>query len=244
MNTAMSFLRLWYRAYRYRYKVEKNELEWMRLQISPNTTAVDVGGHKGAYAYWMSRWVRSLGKVIVFEPQKQLAEQLERIKHLRYWDHVTVEAKGVSNENGVKNFSHPSDTSSPGANFENKLDGSNWQTKPLEVVTLDSYFQEKEIPPIGFIKIDVEGHELKVLQGASEILNQHKPSLLIECESRHLKEHSVHDVFEFLKQKGYQGKFFYRNQLLPLDHFNVEKHQQHGNEDYVYNFAFHHSSYK
>ncbi|MGO8126768.1 FkbM family methyltransferase, partial [Rhizobium ruizarguesonis] len=49
---------------------------------------------------------------------------------------------------------------------------------------LDSY----QFGPLGFIKIDVEGHELKVLKGSQAILNRDHPNLLIEAEDRHRPE--------------------------------------------------------
>jgi hypothetical protein len=44
--------------------------------------------------------------------------------------------------------------------------------------------------PVGFIKIDIEAHELPVLEGAAEILNRDRPVLLIESEKRHHSEAS------------------------------------------------------
>jgi FkbM family methyltransferase len=49
------------------------------------------------------------------------------------------------------------------------------------LVRLDDVVTE----PVGFIKIDVEGHEIAVFEGAQRMLNEHKPILLIESERRH-----------------------------------------------------------
>ena len=47
----------------------------------------------------------------------------------------------------------------------------------------------------GFIKIDVEGHELKVIDGAKETIEKHKPNLLIEIEEQHSKEKLFESCF-------------------------------------------------
>ena len=47
---------------------------------------------------------------------------------------------------------------------------------------------------ISFIKIDVEGHELKVIDGAKETLKKHKPNLLIEIEEKHSKKQNINQL--------------------------------------------------
>jgi hypothetical protein len=63
-----------------------------------------------------------------------------------------------------------------------------------------------------FIKIDVEGHELKVLKGAEETLKKHKPTVLIEIHDFS----EDHDVHKFMMSLGYgapesrpEGMFLY-----------------------------------
>ena len=47
--------------------------------LVPGNIAVDIGAHKGAYTYWMSKYVGEKGKVFSFEPQPQLNKQLRTI---------------------------------------------------------------------------------------------------------------------------------------------------------------------
>ena len=65
---------------------------------------------------------------------------------------------------------------------ENPLStGDTVETIRVPLRTLDSY----NLSNIGFIKIDVEGHELDVLRGAEVTLRRDQPNLLIEIENRH-----------------------------------------------------------
>jgi FkbM family methyltransferase len=59
---------------------------------------------------------------------------------------------------------------------------------------------------VAFVKIDVEGHELNVLNGAIELLERCQPVFLVEAEDRHRAE-ATHSVFEFFRSRSYRGFF-------------------------------------
>jgi hypothetical protein len=78
--------------------------------------------------------------------------------------------------------------------------------KPLDYYGLED---------VGFLKIDVEGHELAVLRGATETISRSYPSILVEAEDRH-RPGTVADVCEYLSLFGY-GRMILRNgQLVEL----------------------------
>jgi FkbM family methyltransferase len=113
----------------------------------------------------------------------------------------------------------------------------------VEVTTLDAFFANRSRGP-HFLKIDVEGHELSVLEGGQSVLESHRPTLLVECEARHRSDGDVRPVFEFLRSLGYEGAFFHNGRRRPLAEFNPAVHQHFdANSDrlpsgYVNNFAF------
>ena len=91
------------------------------------------------------------------------------------------------------------------------------------VDTLDQ--QLKEAGRVTLLKMDVEGHELNVFRGAKETLKRHAPVLLFECEARHLRQHTMADVFAFLQGFGYTGEFFSPDGLRLLSEFDPARHQ-------------------
>ena len=113
-------------------------------------------------------------------------------------------------------------------------------TLSVAVVALDDYFTEGE--RVTLLKIDVEGAELGVLQGAD--LTLQAPLLIFECENRHLAPGNVGQVFSYLSNLGYEGSFVCRNRLLPISQFDAAVHQrQNGawfwkSKDYCNNFIF------
>jgi len=99
----------------------------------------------------------------------------------------------------------------------------------FKIVALDEYLKENPSPSISFIKIDVEGHELKALQGASDTLKIHHPILALELHVKKERTQSE-DILEFLEQRGYEyahifkSNFFKRSKSkfikIPINEFN------------------------
>ncbi len=242
----MQKLKYIFRAWRYRYKLDVAEINYMLDRIKPGDVAVDIGCHKGGYLYWMQKKVGLQGHVYAFEPQPPLFQYLKGICTSSKYKNVTLEHKGVSDTSGRMELFVPKTKSgtSPGATLRTPNDIKILhESVEVEVVKLDEYFKEKKHTP-NFLKIDVEGHELSVLQGAGTILWDHRPTILMECERRHLKGRSIHEVFNFILELGYVGYFFQGGKKYPLSEFNPDTHQRQGEgrywaeAGYVNNFVF------
>jgi hypothetical protein len=124
------------------------------------------------------------------------------------------------------------------------MQGTNYCIE-VPVHRLDYY----EFHDVSFIKIDVEGHESKVLEGGCKTLLREKPLLLIEIEQRHLDDQSIEMVFKQILEFGYEGNFLYKDKLFPLSDFSYKKNQELFlnnvySEDYIKNFIFQPSSKK
>jgi len=235
-----------YRSLRYRYLLDVQELKYIVHNLNPGDVCVDIGCHKGGYLYWLQKRVGQQGKVYAFEPQIKLFQYLEEISNLYHYDNVVLENLGLSNESGATDFYIPisKNGTSPGARIDLLEDRNNYKKETIELVTLDQYFYQRKIFP-KLIKIDVEGHEKKVLLGGMEMIKSCKPKLIIECEYRHLKDgEDIADVYNLLKQFGYKGYFYLGNELKPFSEFDKQKHQkfEFGNywdkRNYVNNFIF------
>ena len=95
-------------------------------------------------------------------------------------------------------------------NKEKNLDDKEIHTFNIKKERLDSFqFNNK----VGFIKIDVEGHEQKVLEGSIKTLEKNHPNLLIEIEKRHRKLNPDYSI-TFLKEIGYECFVFEESKLI------------------------------
>lgn len=235
-------MRFAWRGLRARYRDQRAELAAIRKAIRADGIAVDVGANKGSYLYWLARWTPA-GRAVAFEPQVELADYLRDVAETLRLNNVIVETKGVADKPGHLEFFSPGGTVSPGASFSHRVADREKCTRELkEVVTLDSYFDAGA--PISVIKVDVEGLELKVFQGAERVLAESSPLLVFECENRHLEEGTVDDVLNFLYEQDYDGDFVHRGKLIPAKQFDAAVRQQeigerfYADKDYCNNFVF------
>ena len=135
------------------------------------THAVDVGANIGYVTSWLSlRWTQ----VSSFEPTPTTFCALE--KNARR-ENINLYNVGLSDDHGNLLFAH--NRSRPNLNQivsdKSKLK-KNWLLQEIEVRTLDSYQFEN----VDLVKIDVEGHEFQVIQGAIKTIQSCKPIIVLE----------------------------------------------------------------
>jgi FkbM family methyltransferase len=91
------------RCLRYRFRTEKLEIKtMMRLQLR-GATVLDIGANKGIYCFWMMRAVGRSGRVIAFEPQPEMRDNIERRKS-RSWRNLRVMNVALSKTDGSMNL--------------------------------------------------------------------------------------------------------------------------------------------
>jgi FkbM family methyltransferase len=227
-----------YRAWRYRFKVEPPEINYVRSRLSSGDVAIDIGAHKGAFTYWMRERVGPEGHVHAFEPQPELADHLRKLCLRLGWSNVTVEALALSSREGDRALFVPRGGPAPGASLEALAAMETVDRIAVPVTTLDLYAKRHNIDRARLIKCDVEGHELDVFRGASELIAACRPILLFECEVRHHKGERIEHVFAHLESLGYKGAFFWDGALVPRDRFSAAAHQDPARKPYANNFVF------
>ena len=233
-----------YRGLKSRYRDERTELDALIESLSPEQVAVDVGANKGGYLWSLSRAV-SNGRVVAFEPQPVLAQYLREACLAAGLSNVTIEEMGCSIKSDFMKLAIPGNGEhSPGASFEIAVSRrEDCRFIEVPVVTLDDYFSNEKAR-IGALKIDVEGHELAVLQGASELIKKHRPTIVCECEQRHMSKGCIQDVIDFIQSLNYTCFLVTRRRCIPASEFDPKKHQKQVGErywdakDYFNNFVF------
>jgi len=169
----------------------EQELALSRFLVDPGKLSIDVGAAWGEHTEALRRLG---GPIVAIEPNPRLCEFLGDI----HGDRVRVIWSAVSSEVGevALHLAEPSGLST--IHSENPIFNATSTTIKVPCTTLDSL----NLGPTGFLKIDVEGHELEVLKGAAGLIARDRPSLLIEAEDRH-RPGAVKSVREFLEAMGY-----------------------------------------
>ncbi len=220
---------------RYRYAKEtrrgEKEIHLVPFLASKDRVSLDVGANKGVYAYAM---LAHSAAVHAFEPNPKIFAILERWAQNR----VHLHPVALSSRSGSADLLVPrtaSGYSNQGASLSSiKVHGSH-ATVRVEAIRLD----ELDLPPIGFIKIDVEGFEREVLKGAAATLKRDRPNLLIEIEEAHTATPLPEMVAEVCAY-GYQCLALRRGTLTVFEQIDIETHhrQPRSREDYIFNFIF------
>ena len=236
--------RFLYRGFKAQHRDQKIEIQLLTKHLKRNQTVLDIGANKGSYLPSLSRAV-SHGQVYAFEPQPSLAAYLTTICKMTQLANVTVEPLACSDITSKRTLYIPGDKeTSPGASLESIVTASEHTTSVLvQSITLDEYFENKG-HDIGAMKLDVEGHEFKVLQGSLNIIKKYAPLIICECEQRHQTDKTVSEIVNFVSSLHYRGFLITRKNLLPISEFDPVVHQSQVGErywdkqDYFNNFVF------
>jgi FkbM family methyltransferase len=179
--------------------------------ISRGHTVVEVGANIGNYTRLFARLVGNKGHVHAFEPVRDNFSRLT--SQLSDSTNVSLNQMGVGNTEGEQEILIPSNDAQQ-SSFAAHTIGS-WATTDqirrelVRVVSIDSYLRRNDVDRVNFMKIDVEGSELKVLEGAKECLSGYRPVIHLEINSDWLKDFmtSPGEIISFLMKHGY--RFFY-----------------------------------
>jgi FkbM family methyltransferase len=214
-------------------EAEERLLHWTcnRRKIS-----IDVGAAAGTYS---ARLLLFSSRVVAFEPHPKAAQDLRRL--FRWSRILAVEQVALSNDVGVAVLRAP-----PDRPMLSTIEGNNCLLETavdcvsVKRARLDDYC----LSPVGFIKIDAEGHEAAILAGAERTIERDHPTLLIEIEDRH-NPGSLARVSAFLGTLTYTGYFLLGDRLVDIRFFDPDAHQNRKNlacggrtGTYINNFIF------
>lgn len=203
---------LFVRLMAWQYRYFERELARIDEYVPVDRGAVDIGVWWGPWTYWLARRVPTVDS---FEPNPDLVARLEPVLPGR----VTLHPVALGDRSGDAQLWIPPG----GMGTEGRATvESEWRTDTagrLETVAMQR-LDDVELPDIGFIKIDVEGHELEVLRGAAVLLRTQRPNLMIEIEEREHSEGHFDSIIAFLAELGYHGSFLSGRRWLPIEAFD------------------------
>ena len=163
--------------------------------VSKTDVALDIGGNAGFYAFRMST---IFSKVYAFEINDELTGDLRKYNP----GNITVMPVGLSSKAGEATLYIPVLNGLPLTGWASLAPGNfpeatSELTKPVQIATLDSF----QLENVSFVKIDVEGHELQVLEGGRQTLSKHRPTVLIE-----IKDQNRTTAFQFFSELNYVAR--------------------------------------
>lgn len=160
--------------------------------VRNGSVVYDVGANAGFYTLLASVLVGSTGRVFAFEPLPRNLRYLRRHIAVNRCDNVTVIAAAAGEASGRGLFK---EDPNPSAGHLSRDEGF-----PVEVVSLDTLVGQGRIPPPDYLKVDVEGAELHVLQGAKRMLERYHPAIFLAVHG----DDRGRDCRHFLRALGFE----------------------------------------
>ncbi|HET9056931.1 MAG TPA: FkbM family methyltransferase [Chitinophagaceae bacterium] len=177
---------------------------WEKL-INKNDTIIDIGANIGYFSILAANKA-TLGKTYCFEPISFHFSQLQKNISLNGLTNIYPYPQAISDktENTVIFISNPDNSGMSSLSMPENFSGKSEKTA---TITIDKFISDHQILNVNLIKIDVEGAELKVIQGMLETLNKCKPLVIIEVIEKYLNRfnNTSPELFNLLYDYGYNS---------------------------------------
>lgn len=193
--------------------VDEGIHKWILRNSKPDWVAFDVGTNFGFFACVLAQ---RCAQVHGFEPIAWLADRAEANSALNHFTNLKINRFALSNKVGETELFVPT-PDDPNWGISSLLNSRAGEGGSLRISlnTLDHYVKEEELKRFDFMKIDVEGAEHLVLEGAVESLQALRPTIIFEKNPE-----SITPCIEILKSIGYR-LFTLDGSPLPADHSRV-----------------------
>lgn len=185
-----------------------NETEMMKKEIKKGDVVLDIGANIGYFTLIFARLVGTTGKVYAFEPDPEHFNILKKNVEINGYKNVILEQKAVSDFNGMIPFYLAKDDLLTHRIYD---DGERREIISVESIRLDDY----PIDKVDFIKIDIEGAEVKAFEGMNNLVRRNDAKILTEyCPESIWKCGSNGGGDTYLKILTEYGYKFYENNKL------------------------------
>jgi FkbM family methyltransferase len=165
--------------------------------LRPGMSYYDVGANVGFFAVLAARLLNPQDSVICFEPVPENVSQINYNARLNNFSNVSVLGVALGRNERTESFYTSNEPTWGNLASVGRLPAENSGEITVTVRTLDSVRDANRLPPPALIKIDVEGAEAEVLQGAASTIRNCDPILVIEL-------HGTNDpVSDLLEELGY-----------------------------------------
>jgi FkbM family methyltransferase len=183
---------------------DEEVLEFILSSLSTSSTFVDVGANIGAYSIPAARNMGVSGKVLAIEASPKVFPYLKRNVQLNQSNNVRCFNVAAGHKKGEMPFYEAPVEKFGMGSLAAQFDGN---SVTIPVRTLDQIVAEEKIAQVDLLKIDVEGFEARVLQGAQVLLQSRKMPLIIfefcDWAEARMPDGKVGDAQQFLLDAGF-----------------------------------------
>ena len=189
------------------------ELVWIKNYLNEDAVIFDIGANVGAFLFQLETKLNPK-HIFAFEPNNKLNKRLNRL-----FPNAHILPLALSDENTTAEFKVPiingkkvASRGTLNTNYKEKGEEKSLIEK-VEVIKLDDWAVIKDFKKIDFIKIDVEGNEMKTLKGGEKTIKRFMPTLMVEMEQRHHTT-PIWDEITEVASWGYDVNYLNRNTFI------------------------------
>ncbi len=184
---------------------EFREFLFLHRYLKPEMVFVDVGANMGEYSLFAAKRL-TRGKVISFEPLPSIRAIFEEnVKINGFQESIEIYPWGLSSQEEILNIHEFEDVHEGLATIYPGVRKIKF-TVQVQLKRLDDVVSVSHLKRIDFVKIDIEGGELKALKGCRKVIELYRPVFMIEINQETYKTagYTVDDVLEFFLSLKYQ----------------------------------------
>lgn len=193
---------------------DEEEAIMVKNNIKRDEIVVDLGAHIGYYTLMMAKLVGQNGKVFAFEPEPRNLKLLYKNIEVNSYKNIEVVPKAVSDIDGECTLFVGQESFGANKIFKpKKTDTQEFEEIKTRTIRLDDYFEELGfLKKISFIKMDIEGSEVRALQGMKNILEFNENLKIFTEINRDALEDNNSNFRNMLELLGkYNFKFYISN---------------------------------
>ena len=212
------------KVYFYGHYHERYEARLIQKTLNHGDNFWDIGANIGYFTLLAAAALHNTGQVIAFEPGQTAFRSLQENIGLNHFNNITSVNLAASDCAGEAKLYLASEIADTGANlYQGGTD--RMQFEIIQTIPLDSFLSQERLSPPHLVKVDVEGAELAVLQGAINILSEFSPLLLLEMEEKNLRLAGTDKaaIQDWLSPLGYRGAFLHKGRWIVTDDMNKTK---------------------
>jgi len=207
--------------------------QWCEQEVSlfarllrPDSNVLEAGAHIGLHTVALSM-LAPQGKVVCFEPQRMLYQVLCANCALNNRGNVYAYNQAVGSRNGTLEvactdyetpWNYGSFSVDRGFDTEGAFPGRKW-TEQVDMAALDTTPATALLDGVALLKIDVEGLEIEVLEGARGLIEETQPALFIENN----KEERGDALIAAVRELGYECYWYCAERYAPDNYNKVER---------------------
>lgn len=204
--------------------IDPNEFAFLDRVMEPGMLFIDVGANDGLYTLFAAPRV---GAVVAVEPSRREFERLRANLELNGLTNVLARQIALSDQPGegtlsVGGYEHEGQNTLGGFSYIGVELG---YTEKVTLKRLDDFLEEEGLKNIDIIKLDIEGAEFSVLNGARQTLAKSRPLLLLELSDAALQRQgsTSAEVVALLRSLGYETYTFDESSGRPVKTTNHSK---------------------